>query len=290
MKYFVSKTSEGTFPQLLIETIKDLNTFIIFDSLIRSKQAISFWMGFKTQNYRKNLGDYYCHEKECRNTAIQAVLATKFDLEIYIKEKTVSLIEYCNGADNILADKYQGMLGMIQNGDIVRTNHYGGYSPYDKDMFDVVKIFDVTDDEQVKNFIINGELNIPMTINSKAIVIENSDWEPESVITTFKKLKKLSDNDIQIFKTFKLKTILWKEEDYIKFFKKGLENGLEYIAFESSFQDMPQFRKLKSLMEALMAKSAKPITVCVRRPSLTTVIKELEALQKESKNIIIEFI
>jgi hypothetical protein len=286
MKYFVSKTSEGIFPQLLIETLKDLNTFIIFDSVIRSKQAVSFWMGFKSQKYRTELGDYYNHEKECKNTAIQALIA----ITIGLKESTTSLIEYCNTADKLLANKYEGMMKYLSQGKTIRTNHFGGYSPYEEGMYPANEMIDVSEEEQVKSFILNGQLNIPMSINSKAIVIENSDWEPESLIKSFKKLKNLTDDDIQVFNTFKLKTILWKEEDYIKFFKNGIENGLEYIAFESSFQDMPQFRKLKNLMEALMAKSPKPITVCVRRPSLISMKNELEALQKESKNIIIEFI
>ncbi len=285
MKFFNTLTGDKKHPQLLIESIEDLNTYILHDSVIRSKQAADFWIAFKTQTYRTNIADYYQHEKECRNTAIQCMLAVDINIKAQLTNQVTSLIEYCSKADKFLADKYSAMLRFLNNGQVVRTNHLGGFCPYEDGMFEIDEMVDVDSEEQVKSFILDGRLDISMKINKKTIVIENSDNIPESLIETFQKISNIKKEDIQVFNTFKLKTILWKEKEFFNFFKKGLEDGLENIVFESSFQDLQQFKKLKTLLEAIMSTTSSNLNVYIKMWSNLKIKAELEEIQKNSKNI-----
>jgi hypothetical protein len=240
--------------QLLIENYDDLNKYIHWNSLIRSKQAGNFWIGFKSQNYRQSMSDYYAHERECRNTVIQNVLSLECE-----NRATTSLLEYCQIADKILFDIYSTMKKFLDRGELVRVNHLGGYSPYHDGMFIIDDMIEITDDNQIMDFILTGELSLSMEITKKSIYMENADklngftqYDKEIL----DKLQKyyINKEDIQIFNQFKLKTILWDGLDYIKFFVKGIENGLENIIFESDFQDMKQFNGLKSILESVMLK------------------------------------
>lgn len=280
MKYFNTIADNKKYSQLLIENEKDLILFISYDSEIRSKQSIDFWIGFKTQTFRTSMGDYYCHERDCRNTSIQQFMA------LYVEMKGVeSVIDYCSASDKILGSKYSTMQNILNRGEYVRVNNLGGYSPYNDGMFVIDEMKDIVEDEQVKNFILSGEINLPMVIDKKCLVLENADRPPSNFISKIKDIIKYDDNDIQTFTTFKLKTILWDKKEYIEFFKKGFLNGLDTIAFQSTLQDIQQFNKLKELLEFLVLEMKVPLSVYIQAYCTPTIKKELETIRNESKTI-----
>lgn len=264
MKYFTTYNSKEDqhYTQLLLENDDDLNVFKSYDEIIRSKQAVNFWIAFKTQTgfIRSTAMEYYQHEKECKNTILQALMSTWMDLS----REPVKLVDYCKKADNILAEKYHSMQKYLSKGIMIRVNAIGGFSPYECDMFKEENLCNVDTNEQVCNFILTGKLEDPMFINKDTIVLENADFYPNNLVSDFCKITKEDKNNIQVFNTFKLRTILWNKVDYLNFFSQGIENGLKNLVFESTFQDMKQFDSMKLLLSRIMKRSNNTLNIYIK--------------------------
>ncbi len=288
MKYYHTQTDpidNEKYSSLLIETEVDLNLFISYDSIIRSKQAVNFWMSFKTQSFYSSMNGYLQHEKESKNIAMLCLMALHVDLH-----GVSSVAEYCAKADSLLDNKYNSMRNIIYSGKCVRVNHIGGYSAYNEAIhkMDEEQSIDISSDgEKVKNFILVGDIKLSIPNNKKCIVLENADYKPERFITEIKDILNYKDNkDIVCITNLKLKTILWSKNDYIKYFTEAFINGMNTLAFQSTFQDMRQFTQMKDLLIHLVDKlNIKDFTVYFK-PHCTSKIKlELENIIKETKNI-----
>ncbi len=206
MKYIVINDTKKKYPNIMLENLEDLELFIKYDSIIRSKQAANFWIGFKSSWYKNNPGAYAQHEVSSKNN-IAYLLALKLDLS----GKTTSLSEYCSMADNILIDKYKSMQKYIAEGYTIKVNDRGGYCPSyinEQELFKYENIEDITDEQQVLNFILCGSLESPMVINRRAIIIENADYVSNHLIDKFTNATKIKSESIQRFTGFKLNTMI----------------------------------------------------------------------------------
>ncbi len=246
MKHFTTIYKEVSYDHILIENIDDLEKFVVSDSVIRSKQAINFWLGFKTHNFRNTPINYYQHESDSPNP-----LAYALSLKMELKNSETSLVDYCGDADNLLNSKYKSMFECINKGYFIRVNTLGGYCPLNKKEVDDIKnAIEIENTEQIQNFILTGNLDLKMEINSRAILIENANYVSDDLISLFK--TKTGENEIQIEKLFKQKTLLWHEKRFVQYFVDGIKLGLENIVFESTFQDIRQFNSVKRLLEHIM--------------------------------------
>lgn len=256
MKYFVEKIKNVSYPNLLIETPKDLDLFISLDSLIRSKQAVGFWIAFNSQSFKKSPMDFLVHEMETPNP-----LAIALSHKMSLNAKSTSLVEYCDGADKLLNDKYRFITKTILDGKCVKINSNGGVCPYDiqEPLFEIHDIGHDLTEEEIKNFILCGSRKIDIEIKNQTIVFENSNHEPKHVIGKFSSITKIKQKNIQVLNLFKAKTLLWDKKDFFTFFVNGIENGLKNIVFESTLQDLIQYNLLKALLEAVMKKYPKNI-------------------------------
>ncbi len=249
MKYFNFEEQSVKYPHILLENMQDLEDFISFDSAVRSKQAASFWIGFKSQKFRDTPMNYACHEVESSNT-MASLMAHSMELS----EKGTSLVEYCTKADKFLQDKYLTMGNHIRSGRPIRVNDKGGYCPIylETDLDDAIDCVNVEDKEQTRNFILTGTLEYSMVITSPTIVIENGE-KVYSIVDNYKKVSG-DATEVQIFCKFKYYTILWKDEDYYYFFLNGIRKGLSTIVAKSTLQDLSQINQLKKVLEVIMEK------------------------------------
>jgi len=270
----------GTFNKrysfLLLENNEDLIAYTYIDKIVKSKQAISFWMDLKSQDFRKTPNDYLAHEVS--ENSIARVLS----LNMEIKRTTTSIIDFCLDTDSIIFELHERLdeyINVLHKN--VRINELGGICTIDNNFseYDVVKDID---EKQMLNFILSKNIDFDFNIKGKSIVIENDNINPKSLIKLF--VNKTSIKDIQIFQGFKMKTILFNEKDFFKFFKEGLIQGLENIIFETTGQDVNQINLLKQILEQIMVSfPEKEITIFVKTYSSD---KELFSSKLKNINII----
>lgn len=112
---------------ICLETIEDVAMFRAVDERIRAKEAIKFWMGFKSQSFKSTPMDYCCHYCD---SPIATILATR----LQFAESETSLVQYCAMADKLFAGFYKDIANMIRGGYFVRVNWNGSITPIGKDL------------------------------------------------------------------------------------------------------------------------------------------------------------
>jgi len=234
---------------ICLENKQDAEYFTQVNSLIKSKQAISFWMGFKSQEgfIRHDPMNFVAHE--VRENGIASLLAMKMN---YSQEPT-SLVQYCSNADALISDMNSTIFEYIEKGWGIRLNAVGGYCPIKLDVGEYEKVVDINEQEMY-NFLLHKDIDFKFEIKKESVVIENDNYIPKDIISSFCQLTDTAKNDIQIFSSFKHRTILFKQEDYIKFFNDGIKSGMKNVIFETTAQDQSQISKIKQVFEYLMSK------------------------------------
>ncbi len=251
MKKITSKDLHGNeWDFLCLETVDDLSAYQIINEQIKSKQAVGFWFGFKSQTFRQSIMDYALHEVD-RNNGMAHVLAMKLNSS----QKKTSIVEYCTIADELISDMHASMLKYIDKEQFVRINKTGGYCPL-KDIEEYYNIEEI-DVQEMCNYLLSGDFKSKFEIASDTIVIENSDYVPERLIKEFCKLSSIEQNKIQVLSNFYTQSILFKKEDFIMFFMRGMrDHNLTNIVFETTGQDVNQINDMKAVFEYLIGKQA----------------------------------
>jgi len=269
-----SKNKDWSF--ICLESKDDLVKYQAINEQVKSKQAVDFWFGFKSHKFRNSPTSYAQHELESNNT-IGLPLAIKMDLS----EKPTSIIDFCSMADNIINDMHSCMFKYIDIGEMVRINYMGGYCPIDN-LNEYHTVIDINEQEMY-NFIVCGDIKSVFEINSDTIVIENNKYIPEELVNKFNEFTSIPKNNIQVITSFKSKSLLFKDEDYIKFFNDGIiKHNLKNIVFETTAQDTRQIDGIKKVFEYLMSKHTNRIlTIYVK-----TYHKELFKTKSNNINII----
>lgn len=232
-----------TFKSLILETVDDVLLYAQLNAQIKSRQAIGFWIGFKSQNFRATPLGYVAHEVDSGNTMAQ-VLATK----ITLKNEPTSLVEYCNISDGIINDIHNSMIRFVMSDNLVSVNSVGGYCPIQdtSEYLTTAKI----NEKQLYNFLLFGDIDADLKITAETIVIENDNYMPEELINQFCSKTGVDRLDIQVINSFKHKTLLFKAEDYLNLFHEGITaKGLRNIVFETTAQDLHQISGLKQVFE-----------------------------------------
>lgn len=233
------------FQTLILENSKDLALYIPLNQQIKSKQAVNFWFGFKSQSYRESVSDYLVHEDN-KNT-IAKVLAIKME---YKNTGSTSIIDFCNDTDKIIYDVHKRMCEFIYRGDMVKVNNLGGFCNI-QDFSDFNSVVDINEQEMY-NYLISGQIDLNLKITSDTIVIENASAVPMNLISSYCELTNSQPDNIQIITSFKQKTLLFTDKDWFKFFSEGIKlYNLKNIIFETTAQDQKQIRSLKTLLEKL---------------------------------------
>lgn len=245
MKLLTSISRGKKYSFICLETEQDADSYSHVNAEIKAHQSVNFWMGFKSQTFRQSPSDYYEHEESQDN-----IMGAALSVKLSFAQKPVSLVEYCNDSDNIINEMNNRIFKYIRRGDKVRINSNGGYCPIsDFEGYEIVK--DITEIEMF-NFLLHKETDYTFEISGKYLVIENDRHIPEYLIKSFSEKTGISPKQVQIFNSFKHRTVLFKEGHFIKLFKDGIKQGLEAIIFETTAQDVPQINKLKAVFEHLM--------------------------------------
>lgn len=237
-----------TFNFLCIENMQDAEYFTGINSILKSKQAINFWMGFKSQNFRSTPMDYLCHEDRESKNGIANVLA----LQMSLSEKPTSIADYCSNADKLIMNMNSSILDIVDKGKMVRVFYNGGYCPIEN-LEEYSEVWDINEQEAY-NYLLHKTIDFKFEINKASLVIENDSYIPERLVTKFCDESGNKKEDIQIFTSFKHRTLLFKKEDYIKLFNDGITNGLRNIIFETTAQDQGQVNNIKQVFEYVMSK------------------------------------
>lgn len=247
MKLLTSTERSKKHSFICLESKEDADTYSKINDKIKSRQAVSFWMGFKSQNFRATPLDYLVHEVS-DNNSIASVLAAKMQC----KEEPTSLVQYCNYSDNIINDMNNCIYRYINRGDKVRLNVAGGYCPI-RDIEGYESAEDINE-QQMLNFLLHRDINFDFKIEGDSVLIENDSYIPKELVRLFSEKNNKRIEDVQILASFKHRTLLFKDHDFIKLFTDGVEQGLQNVVFKTIAQDVPQINKLKSVLEAVMGK------------------------------------
>lgn len=230
---------------LCIENPKDVEAFVAVNALIKSKQAIGFWMSFKTQDFYNSPVDYSVHME--RYNRMGGLLATKMELST----EPTSIAKYCDMSDKIITDMNVSIAKYVIGGRAVRINEVGGYCPIDKDYSEYERVIDINEQEMY-NFLLHKDISFKFEINKPTIAIENDSYIPKTTIETFCNITGNDFENVQVFTSFKHRSILFKKEDYFRFFNDGINNGLKNIVFETTSQDISQINSMKAVLEAVL--------------------------------------
>lgn len=232
---------------LILENIKDAKLFCELDAKIKAKQSVNFWLSFKLQpsNFRQSPMSFASHERE-GNNAVAPTMATMLELTA-MSGKAVSLVDYCLLADNMTAGFHQCILDEVNNNKLFRLNKSACGCPID-DLTCFESYQDINELE-MHNFMLGGDIAMDFKISSKIIVLENASWVPTKLIEKFCKLTNNNPEELQIITSFKQKTILFEEKDFIKFFLDGVANGFETIVCDTTGQDTRNVSALKKVIE-----------------------------------------
>lgn len=236
---------------LCLENKEDLKLYHEIDLNIKSKQAVGFWMGLKSQpdNFKRNAIGYLAHENRCNQNGMASIMALKLES----KQGETSIIEYCQEADNIIGRVHSSQLSLINSGNMIRINESGGYCPINT-LEEYYSIEDINEQE-MHNWILYKDIKSKFEISSETIVIENDSRIPKKLIEKYCKENNENPDNIQVITSFKMKSILFKPEDYIKFFSDGIKNhNLKNIVIETTAQDMSQVKSIKDVFEYVMSK------------------------------------
>jgi len=284
MKYLTLKAKNEeakNYSFICLENQQDAEYYTQVNALIKSKQAISFWMGLKTQpsNFVRTPMSYVQHEVS--ENGVAQILSIKMD---YSQEPT-SLVKYCIDADALISDMNSTIFDYINKGWGIRINSVGGYCPIKLDVNEYEKVVDINEQEMY-DFLLHKDIKFKFEISKESVVIENDNYIPKDIIDTFCKKTNTDKKDVQIFTSFKHRTILFKQEDYIEFFNDGIKRGMKNVIFETTAQDQSQIDKIKNVFEYLMSKHLdKTINIYAK-----VYESDKELFQTKLKNINIIFI
>ncbi len=235
---------------LFLENMQDVLFYQSINEQIKSRQSVNFWIGFKSQTFRPDIVNFAAHEAESDN-AISRFMAA----ELAWRGTSTSLIDYCGIADNIINEIHAMMKKFILNGQLVRVQKNGGYCPIKSEDYAEYDSIVEINEQEMYNFLLNGDIQSEFKITSKTILIENDSYIPHRLVENFCDLTATDKNDIQLITSFKLKTILFKDSDYFNFFNSGIKDyGLTNIVLQTTAQDGRQISGIKKVMEALMSK------------------------------------
>lgn len=245
MKLATNIYKQKEYDFIILESLEDAEIYAKINAEIKSHQAINFWMGFKSQTFRQRPSDYYIHE-EPQDNIMGAVLSIKLSFS----QSPVSLVQYCSYSDNIISDMNSCIYKYINRGEFVRINAIGGYCPV-KSLGGYKTVRDITEIEMF-NFLLHKDTGYNFEIAGKHLVIENDKYIPKDLINLYCQKTGITTNEVQVFNSFKHRTILFKDSHFGELFRNGIRQGLENIVFETAAQDIPQIDKLKAVFEALM--------------------------------------
>jgi hypothetical protein len=180
-------------------------------------------------------------------------MATLMALKLESKQGETSIIEYCSESDNIINRVHSSQLSLINSGNMIRINESGGYCPINT-LEEYSSIEDINEIE-MQNWILFKDTKSKFEISSETIVLENDSYAPKRLIEKYCKENNENPDNIQVITSFKMKSILFKPEDYIKFFSDGIKNhNLKNIIIETTAQDMSQVKSIKDVFEYVMSK------------------------------------
>lgn len=236
---------------LCLENKEDLKLYHEIDLNIKSKQAVGFWMGLKSQpdNFKRNAIGYLAHENRCNQNGMASIMALKLES----KQGETSIIEYCQEADNIIGRVHSSQLSLINSGNMIRINESGGYCPINT-LEEYSSIEDINEHE-MHNWILYKDIKSKFEISSETIVIENDSRIPKKLIEKYCNENNENPDNIQVITSFKMKSILFKPEDFINFFSDGIKNhNLKNIVIETTAQDRSQVKSIKDVFEYIMTK------------------------------------
>lgn len=273
---FAKYTSDKEYSFLILENYSDLEMWANLNTQIRAKQAINFWMGFKSQTFRQTPVDYCAHEDN--QNMMGVILGTKMT---FTPEPT-SLVKYCTNSDDIIHQMHTYALKYIRTGKLVRINTMGGMCPID-DLDEYTTIKEINE-LGLLNFMLHKDPDYIMDITGKTVVLENVEHTPEKLMKELTTTFKIPNTEIQFIGNFKQRTILYKEMDFYILFKNAIENGLRNISFDTSAQDMKQITGLKTILEKIMSQQEFVLNIYV---SCANWLKE--KLTTNSENIKIIF-
>ena len=234
---------------VILENMDDLMVYVPLNAKIKAKQAIGFWVGFKNQpsNFVRSPLSYAQHEGD--HGGMSNLMAHHLT---YNEKSPVSLVDFCNTSDSFINDIHVQMYKYISEGKVICVNYKGGYCGWNSiEELNPKSVIDIND-KQLHNYLLQKEIFGEFKITSSTVVIENDNYIPDTVITSFCNLTNINRKDLQIIQGFKTKTLLFENQDWIKFFRDGIKDyGLQNIVFETTAQDGGQILGLKSLLENL---------------------------------------
>lgn len=245
---------------LCLESKEELEVYHVIDKNIKSNQAVGFWMGLKSQpsHYTRTAINYLAHKNRCNQNGMASIMAVK----LHTKQGETSVVEYCQEADNIISKVHSSQLSLINDGYMIRINESGGYCPIStldnsSIHFQYPTYLSVEDinEQEMHNWILHKDIKSKFEISSETIVIENDSRIPKKLIEKYCNENNENPDNIQVITSFKFKSILFKSEDYIKFFSDGIKNhNLKNIVIETTAQDMSQVKSIKDVFEYVMSK------------------------------------
>lgn len=179
----------------------------------------------------------------------------------------MSVQEYIKHASGMFAQKIGNFLKMIQNGNPVRVNHMGGYCALD-DFFKVDARYEIEDLKIVQKYLITGRFDaVQFTVEEikmENLVIENERFLSKEFSVALKGEGCIQYVNTFMFTEFKLKTLPYEKQDYVKMFMQAVQNGLKNIFAETTMQDQAQIEDLKQVLEYVMSKNPdKTLTVTI---------------------------
>ena len=234
---------------LIIESSEDIAAYRKIYEPMTAEKNMNAWFGFRSQTFRKTFSDYLVHEMPSR-CAETILLSVRLDF----KTTDTSLIEFCSMSDKTIYDKLASIMKYVSQGKIVVLNHKGGFSFLDDlDKYD--SFLDPTE-KQLASYINIGKVDDEnFCIRSKTVVVENSDKAPESFLSKLD--AHIDRNNLQILSHFKVKTIGFKDEDFISLFQEGIDRGMRNICFETTGQDLHNIIKLHALLKKIIEMNQK---------------------------------
>lgn len=232
---------------LLVETEADCKAYQDIYMSLTSKKNVQSIFGFASQDFRKDFDNYLAHEgltvaPETRVLALEMSLSGK---------SQISFIEMCGMSDKIMIDKYLSICRIVDEGKICRLNTKGGMCPITQEDFeDFEEVIDITGNGKILNsFLINGKIDVEdIIIKGTTIIIENSSKAEDKFLDW---LSDLGITNPQIINNFKMRTVLWKDEDFFNILKEGINQGLKNICIETTGQDYRQIDSFNNLLATI---------------------------------------
>ncbi len=251
------------FKHLLIEDYDSLRIYAEHFAKISSEKTVNAWMGFQSQDFRRNFNNYLIHEEQTSCGITKAV-----GFKIAWKNTNTSIEEYCEITDSLILKKLTNIKENLDKGKTVRVNSMGGYcTVWEEDNYEY---YIEIDENQLATFINTGDIvDTTLVIKSETIIVENS---PECYSVYEKTINdRFGSDNVQVLNNFKLRSTGMKDDDYINLITNGLKSGLKNICFETTGQDFFHLKK----MHKLLSKVKENADICIYYTSSNPKILEM---------------